>query len=97
MDVYINESGSFLVPEGAGRNLSCVDALVVREGFRETLVSRYASLARSWDSSGREIKGSGLNESQVAADNRLLNDFPGTLRMKLSWYLIIRPFQNPRK
>jgi len=72
MYIYIDESGNFLVPEKEGRNLSCVGALVVREGSRDALEAHYASLFRSWGSSGKEVKGSSLHESQVAAMIALL-------------------------
>lgn len=67
MDIYIDESGSFLAPERACRNLSCIGALVVREGSRDALAAHYASLVRSWGPGGKEVKGSSLHESQVAA------------------------------
>jgi hypothetical protein len=72
MDIYIDESGNFLVPAKGGRNLSCVGALVVREGSRDVLAARYASLVRFWGSRDKEIKGSSLCESQVAAVIALL-------------------------
>ena len=59
--------GIFWRPRVSHRSLSCVGALVVREESWDALASRYASLLRSWGSGGKEVKGSNLHESQVAA------------------------------
>lgn len=72
MHIFIDESGNFLRPAVGGRNLSCVGALVVPEAGLGEVTGRFALLKQQWGVKGLEVKGSRLNEPQIAAVIELL-------------------------
>lgn len=76
MHIFIDESGTFQVPLSRPNSVSCVAALIVPESFAATLYRKFTRLVRPWIRKGeQEIKGSNLDESQVAAVLALLRRF----------------------
>jgi hypothetical protein len=74
MYVFVDEAGTFQIPSDA-HNVSCVVALIVPESFASTLFRRFRKTIRPWITEGREVKGSRLDERQVAAIVALLRRF----------------------
>ena len=66
MYVFIDEAGPFQRPSRP-HLVSCVGALLIPESLVQPLFRRFHRLIRSWRVGGREVKGSQLNEAQVAA------------------------------
>ena len=67
MNIFIDESGNFLIPSEGKKNLSCAGALVVPELKQRALLKGYNQLKKKWPYGKGEIKGSQLNEEEVAA------------------------------
>lgn len=74
MHIYIDESGSFLVPKDKKSRVSCVAALVIPSSRRREVVKEFKRLRASWGSA-EEVKGSKLDENQVAATISLLRGY----------------------
>lgn len=74
MHIFIDESRSFAVSK-APNSVCCVAALIVPEPFAATLFRRFRKATRSWRRTAREVKGSGLNERQVAEVLALVRRF----------------------
>lgn len=67
MRIYIDESGSFVVPQQQGPSFSLVLALVIPSASEAELFSQFLHLRDGWSTGGGiEIKGSSLDESQSA-------------------------------
>lgn len=73
MFILIDESGTFRV--ATTRRVSCIAALIVPESFAVTLFRRFRKLIRPWRHGGEELKGSQLDEKQMAAVLALLKRF----------------------
>ena len=67
MNIYIDESGIFANPNSRSKALSCVGALVIPTCSIDKVLSKFADLRNGWLGSTAEIKGSKLNEEQVAS------------------------------
>jgi Protein of unknown function (DUF3800) len=98
MHIFIDESGSFVRPQ-AGRNLSCVGALVVPDGRLQVLTRKFRQLVARWKLPEGEVKGRTLNEAQVAAVITLLFDarcyfFVGATEMSVNEPSTLREFQD---
>lgn len=65
MQIYIDESGSFVQPRRRYR-VSAVGALVVPDSQANELFAAFEEVTRPWARDGREIKGSSLSEIQIA-------------------------------
>jgi hypothetical protein len=74
MLIFVDESGSFTIPAAGKRNLSCVGALIVSETTHNDLVSGFVKIRDTWAGLRQEIKGSELNEKQIAEVITLLID-----------------------
>jgi hypothetical protein len=72
--VYIDESGSF-VPEGPAPRVSGVVALFCSGSALDDLLAEFAQLAKTFPSVKGEVKGSKLDEAQVAAVISLLKRY----------------------
>src|ERR1035441_2736262 len=72
MLIFVDESGSFTMPQAGKRNLSCVGALIVPETVHNDLISDFVNLRNTWGESQQEVKGHGLNEEQTAEKNCFL-------------------------
>lgn len=64
MQIYIDESGSFLQPK-SGHRVSAVGALVVPDSRAAPLFDEFTRLIHSWGKVG-EVKGSSLSEIEIA-------------------------------
>jgi hypothetical protein len=65
VQIYMDESGSFVQPQRAFR-ISAVGALVVPDRQADALFRAFEELTRPWARDGREVKGSALSEIQIA-------------------------------
>jgi hypothetical protein len=66
MHIFVDEAGPFVTPPSKAP-VSCVGALVVRDAGVDELFSDFQTLKQSWGDTTTEIKGSKLDEAQVAA------------------------------
>lgn len=68
MHVFIDESGSFVVPQQTGKHsLSFCAALVVPTQKLANLTIEFVRLTRPWRDKDGEVKGKNLNEQQIDA------------------------------
>jgi hypothetical protein len=98
MHIFIDESGSFVRP-AAGRNLSCVGALVVPDGRLQVLIRKFRQLVARWGLPEGEVKGRTLDEPKVAEVIALLVDagcyfFVGATEMSVNEQAAVREFQD---
>ena len=70
VDIFIDESGAFAEVPPAREKFCAVTAAVIRSSLVPVLTERFAELRTSWGV-GCEIKGSALNERQMAQAVRL--------------------------
>ena len=66
MHIFIDESGSFTIPEAGKPSLCCVGALVVPESTHSLLIHNFERARSRWSGLGKEVKGSALNARQIA-------------------------------
>jgi hypothetical protein len=67
MHIYIDESGSFVMPQSSAPSVSTMGALVVPECYQEAIWKRYKRMRAQWPKKNGEVKGRLLDEAQVAA------------------------------
>lgn len=72
MHIFIDESGNCVKPQDGSRNLACVGAIVVPGSTLASLEGSFKALKGKWGVTGLEVKGSALDEQQVAAVLNLL-------------------------
>jgi len=72
MLIFVDESGSFTMPQAGTRNLSCVGALVVPDSVHNDLISDFVKVRNTWGGSQQEVKGYELDEEQTAETLSLL-------------------------
>jgi hypothetical protein len=65
MNIYIDEAGTF-IPTDRENYMSCVAALVVPSYLEKQLFEEYLHQRTSWGSPKSEIKGSKMDEKQIA-------------------------------
>jgi hypothetical protein len=99
MLIFVDESGSFTMPQGGKRNLSCVGALIVPEAVHNDLISDFVKLRNAWGRSQQEIKGYALDEEQTAETISLLIErgclfFVCATEMSLNSDSVIANFQR---
>lgn len=75
MHIFIDESGVFVPPKSGANKVSCVVALVIPSSQIDRLRRRFERLTRGWGQAGKEIKGSRLSETEVAAVIQLLREY----------------------
>ncbi len=75
MRIYIDEAGSFVVPQAQQGSFSLVLALIVPSASEEELFYQFLRLRDGWPKQEVEIKGSSLNETQAAQVIDLLSRF----------------------
>ena len=73
--IYIDESGGFVPLERRKSKVSCIAALLCSSKVVNDLFAEFSQLARSLPTSGGEVKGSRLNETQVASVIGLLEKY----------------------
>lgn len=74
MHIYIDESGSFTTPIILMPKISCITALIIPSAQNDEIINEYLKIRSSWGES-EEIKGSKLNESQIAQVIELLSNY----------------------
>jgi hypothetical protein len=67
MHIYIDESGTFVVPQSLVPSISITGALVIPECYRKAIWKRYKRMRAHWPKKNGEVKGRLLDEAQVAA------------------------------
>lgn len=75
MRIYIDESGSFVVPQVPTPSWSLVLSLIVPSAIEADLFFQFLRLRDGWPQQKIEIKGSSLNEKQAAEVIDLLSGF----------------------
>lgn len=74
MEIFIDESGSFVIPDIPKTKVSSVTSLIVPSQYIDDVKSRFVALRQSWKL-GDEAKGSQLTETQVSDVIRLLRNY----------------------
>lgn len=75
MHIYIDESGSFIVPTVKKPKVSCVAALVLPSSKHDEILDGFFKIRSSWGLGVNEIKGNKLQEIHVAEVISFLNDY----------------------
>lgn len=81
MDIFLDESGSFVIPGNGRSRVSCVAALIIPSTRRDEILDRFKRIRTSWGSAAGEIKGSSLGETRISQviqflmEYRLIVDF----------------------
>lgn len=74
MEIFIDESGSFVIPDITKTKVSSVTSLIVPSQYIDDVKSRFVVLRQSWKM-GDEVKGSQLTEKQVSDVIKLLRNY----------------------
>jgi hypothetical protein len=75
MHIYIDESGSFVIPPTGGSKICAVAALVIPTSRHDQLLNEFIQLRNGWAILADEIKGSALDEAKVAEVISLLQKY----------------------
>ncbi len=75
MHIFIDESGIFSNPENKTNVPSCLAALVIPSTRKKNVFKEFERIKLSWGSKGEEIKGSQLDEIQVAQVVKMLKKY----------------------
>ncbi|WP_447600034.1 DUF3800 domain-containing protein [Nitrospira sp. Nam80] len=75
MLIFIDESGSFVVPTHGKWSVCCVAALVIPGASYSLIIDEFETLKKEWGVIGKEIKGRDLHENEIVSMIRLLNKF----------------------
>src|SRR5216683_1422030 len=81
MHIYIDESGIFRNPANKSNVASCVVALVIPSSQKVNLLNEYQELTADWFPRGEEVKGSKLDEQQIASVVALLKRYDVVLEI----------------
>jgi hypothetical protein len=73
--IFIDESGSFSIPETEKWSVSCTGALVIPDSVYDKVVEDFDALKRLWKGNGIEIKGKDLEEREISSVIQLLNRY----------------------
>lgn len=73
MNIFVDEAGIFVIPRKKKSSVSCVGALMMPERVTRIVFDEFLKLKESWGVKEGEIKGSKLNEPEVASLIRLLS------------------------
>lgn len=73
VNIYVDESGTFAVPASPRRRVCCLAGLVLPSKNEGEIFFEFLRLKDCWGLPAGEVKGSGLNETQVAAVLSLLS------------------------
>jgi len=79
--VYIDEAGVFVVPEKRERYVCCHVALLIPSSQAELVLYEFLRLRDLWGRTQIELKGSSLDEAQIAAVVELLLKFDVIVRV----------------
>ncbi|MEQ1763513.1 MAG: DUF3800 domain-containing protein [Pyrinomonadaceae bacterium] len=75
MNIFIDESGSFLPLQGQKPKVSCVAALVIPSNDVENISAEFTRIRSTWPLAGEEVKGSTLDEKQISEVIGLLRSY----------------------
>ena len=75
MKIYIDESGVFSNPNNKPHAVSCIAGLIIPENIEGEIFKKFNDISSKWATDSGEIKGSRLNEPEVAATISLLRDY----------------------
>lgn len=75
MKIYIDESGVFSNPNNKPHTVSCIAGLIIPENIEGEIFKKFNDISSKWATNSGEIKGSRLNEPEVAATISLLRDY----------------------
>ncbi len=75
MHIYIDESGSYVIPPNNKPKVCCVAALVVPSSKNGQLLSDFVQIRSRWGIATDEIKGSALDEPKIAEVISLLQKY----------------------
>ncbi|MCG3113225.1 MAG: DUF3800 domain-containing protein [Candidatus Manganitrophus sp. SB1] len=75
MHIFVDEAGPFIIPPARKYSVSCVGALVIRDLDLDRIFTEFEKIKKLWGISEGEIKGSKLNEEQIATVIYLLSGY----------------------
>jgi hypothetical protein len=81
MHIYIDESGIFSNPANKDNVACCIAALAVPTTKKKELFKQFKTLTRKWRDKNGEVKGSKLDEPQIASIIALLRKFDVILEL----------------
>ncbi len=81
MDIYIDESGSFVLPSNGKHVVSCVAGLAIPSASSEQLFADFFKLRDTWMQGATEVKGSTLDELRIAEVVSLLKTYDAVLKV----------------
>lgn len=81
MHIYVDESGIFSNPANKDNVASCIAALAVPTTKKKELFKQFKALTRNWRDKNGEVKGSKLDEPQIASIIALLEKFDVILEL----------------
>ncbi len=81
MHIYIDESGIFSNPANKDSVASCIAGLAVPTTKKKELFKQFKALTHDWRDKNREVKGSKLDEPQIASIITLLRKFDVILEL----------------
>jgi hypothetical protein len=81
MHIYIDESGIFRNPANKDNVASCIAALAVPTTKKKELFQQFKALTSNWRDKNGEVKGSKLDEPQIASVIALLQRFDVILEL----------------
>ncbi|MBU0710793.1 DUF3800 domain-containing protein [bacterium] len=83
MNIYIDESGTFANPQKKAHSISTIASLIIPEIQLPDIEKEFLSLKKLWGIQEIEIKGSKLNENQVADVINLLLNYDTILELSV--------------
>lgn len=81
MHIFIDESGIFSNPENKTNVPSCLAALVIPSTLKKSVFKEFERIKFSWGFRGEEVKGSQLDEIQVATVVKMLKKYDVVLEI----------------
>ena len=75
MQIFIDESGPFVVPTVGSASVCCVSALVIPDADYAEIARRFEALKLEWGIQGKEAKGKELDEYQISAVIQMLGRY----------------------
>src|SRR5258708_3589149 len=75
MYIYVDESGSFIVPQTLNSKVACIAGLVIPECQQEEIFIKFKQIRDRWGISKNEVKGSSLDESRIDEVISLLSKY----------------------
>jgi hypothetical protein len=76
MHIYLDESGTFVIPKAASPTISAMGALAVPNCFQRAIWKRYRRIRVGLPTQNGEVKGRLLNEKQISGIVEMLIDTP---------------------